>query len=340
VAGKPKISIEKIGSMARANLEDRIEQLRELGRQPVTDQTRTSLRKALGDRSNLVVAQAAKVAGALQLRDLIPDLLQAFDRILPKGSAADPKCWAKKALVDVLKKMDHDQSDVFLRGLRHIQMEPVWGGHEDAAISLRGSCALALPQCVDISRHTKLRFLVDAMADPEEPVRVDAVRAIEQMEGDDGALLLRLKARVGDADSRVTGQVLESIINVEGDQGIAFVCGFLESEHDAICEEAALVLGASRSAAGFAALKEAWSRKRNGSRSEIFLRAISASGLPDAIDFLVNLIKDGPQSEADGAVRALELYSGSEEIEAKVRQAVKHKDTKGQRHKEGRVKSS
>src|SRR2546425_9372536 len=38
-----------------------------------------------------------------------------------------------------------------------------------------------------------------------KPVRVDAVRAIAQMEGDDGALLLRLKARVGDPNFRVTG---------------------------------------------------------------------------------------------------------------------------------------
>ena len=311
--------------MARANLEDRIEQVRELGRKPVTDQTMASLRKAFGDRSNLVVAQAAKVVGELQLRDLIPDLLRAFDRMLQKGSATDPKCWAKKAIVDALTKMDHDQSDVFVRGLRHIQMEPVWGGQEDSALSLRGSCALALLQCGDLSRHAKFRYLVDAIADPAEPVRVDAVRAIAQMEGDDGALLLRLKARVGDPNFRVTGQVLESIINVEGEQGIAFVRGFLESEHDEVCEEAALALGASRLAAGFAALKEAWTRERNKPRGEVFLRAISAAGLPEAIDFLVTLIREGLQREADAAVRALGLYSGSEEIDAKVHDALEQR---------------
>jgi len=311
--------------MARANLEERIEHVRDLGRRPVTDQTMVSLRKALGDRSNLIVAQAAKVVGELRLRDLLPDVLQVFDRMLQKGSSADPKCWAKKAIVDVLKKMDYDQSDPFLRGLRHIQMEPVWGGQEDTATSLRGSCALALLQCGDLSRHKKLRHLVDAMADPEEPVRVDAVRAVEQMAGDDAALLLRLKARVGDPKSRVTGQVLESIINVEGEQGVAFVCGFLESERDEICEEAALALGASRRVTGFAALKEAWSRERTRPRSEVFLRAISACALPEAIDFLVDLVKDGLQSEADAAVRALELHSGSEEIEAKLRDALQQR---------------
>ena len=282
-----------------------------------------ALRKAFTDRSNLVTAQAAKVVGELRLRDLTPDLLAAFDRMLQKGSTTDPKCWAKKAIVDALKKMDHDQSDAYLRGLQHIQMEPVWGGQEDSAVSLRGTCALALAQCSDIGRGTKLRHLVDAMADAEDPVRIDVIRAIAQMEGDDGALLLRLMARMGDRKSRVTGQVLESIIGVEGQQGVFFVSGFLESRSDEICEEAALALGASRLAAGFAALKDAWSRERGRPRGTIFLRAMSASGLPEAIDFLVELITEGLLRESDAAVQALELHSDSEEIQERIRVALK-----------------
>ena len=34
-----------------------------------------------------------------------------------------------------------------MRGLRHIQMEPVWGGQADSAATLRGTCALALIDC-------------------------------------------------------------------------------------------------------------------------------------------------------------------------------------------------
>ena len=36
---------------------------------------------------------------------------------------------------------------------------------------------------------------------------------------------------------------------------------------------------------------------------------MSASGLPEAIDFLVGLITEGIQRESDAAVQALELYS-------------------------------
>jgi HEAT repeat protein len=240
---------------------------------------------------------------------------------LQKGASTDPKCWAKKAIIASLIKMDYSDSSPILKGLRHVQMEPVWGGQEDTATSLRGSCALALLQCADITRHEKLRRLVDAMADAAEPVRVDAIRAVEQMEGDDAALLLRLKARMGDSKSRVIGQVLESVISLEQESGIRFVAEFLDSAQDEIREEAALVLGASRTAAGFQALKDAWSG--SSTHSEVILRGIIASGLTESISFLLDLIKTGMQRDADAAVRALELYAGSEDIQVQVKEAIR-----------------
>ncbi|HJZ95317.1 MAG TPA: hypothetical protein VKE70_02365, partial [Candidatus Solibacter sp.] len=46
------------------------------------------LRKALGDRVNMMVAKAAAMAGELRLADLTPDLLRVYDRLfegLPKS---------------------------------------------------------------------------------------------------------------------------------------------------------------------------------------------------------------------------------------------------------------
>ena len=40
----------------------------------------------------------------------------------------DPQCWAKNAIVKALKDLNHDDPAVFLRGIEHVQMEPVWGG--------------------------------------------------------------------------------------------------------------------------------------------------------------------------------------------------------------------
>src|SRR2546426_5542992 len=42
------------------------------------------------------------------------------------------------------------------RGLRHIQMEAVWGGKEDTAGALRGHCALALVSCREDRKSTRL----------------------------------------------------------------------------------------------------------------------------------------------------------------------------------------
>jgi hypothetical protein len=70
-------------------------------------------------------------------------------------------------------------------------------------------------------------------------------RRRSKLEGDDSALL-RLKARSGDAHSDVIGQVFESLLNLEGEPGLTFVSGFLESPDMEICEEAALAIAASR----------------------------------------------------------------------------------------------
>jgi hypothetical protein len=79
-------------------LEDRIEQLRQLRTHSAAAGTDTTLRKALTDRSNLIVAEAAKTASELYLSELIPNLLATFDRLF-EAVKSDPKCWGKTAIV-------------------------------------------------------------------------------------------------------------------------------------------------------------------------------------------------------------------------------------------------
>ena len=86
--------------------------------------------------------------------------------------------------------MDYSESDPYVRGSTHVQMEPVWGGQEDAAGPLRANCILALPQCSDLRRSDVFRHLVDSLTDALDPVRLEAVRTIEQMNGDEASVLL------------------------------------------------------------------------------------------------------------------------------------------------------
>lgn len=277
-----------------------------------------ALRKALAGRINVLAAKAARMAAERQWHDLIPDLLAAFDRLLEKPVERDPQCWGKNAISKALVELGYRESAPFLRGVAHIQMEPVWGGQEDTASALRGTCVLALAACGDIPREKVLRKLADALCDRAEPVRVEAARALAQMEGEEGALLLRLKARMGDREPGVTGQVFDCLLQVERGEALEFVAGFLKSEDEAAAEEAALALGASRMPGAIEILRAAWKERKD----EMLLRAISASRLEEAIAFLVELARDGRMKDAAAAVEALALHKESSEIRKQVEEAV------------------
>ena len=164
------------------DIEGEIEKLGLLRDVPQTDAI-VRLRKALGDRVNLVAAKAAQVAGELRLVDLLPVLLRAFERLMQNGSERDPQCWAKNAIAKALVDLDYRDSAPFLRGASYVQMEAVWGKMEDTAQNLRGICVLALATCNDIPRSQILRQMVDALCDEASTVRNEVVRAIEQMNG-------------------------------------------------------------------------------------------------------------------------------------------------------------
>src|ERR1035438_2565433 len=107
--------------MAHRKVEEDIEALNRLREAPPADAV-PPLRKALADRVNLIVAKAAKIAAERQLRDLVPDLLCAFDRLFEKPVARDPQCWGKNAISQALVAMEHRQVAPFLRGLRPVQI--------------------------------------------------------------------------------------------------------------------------------------------------------------------------------------------------------------------------
>jgi hypothetical protein len=201
-------------------------------------------------------------------------------------------------------------------------MEAVWGGREDTAATLRGLCLLALVTCTDVQRQTMFRALVDALAEKAHTVRLEAVRALAQMDGDEASLLLRLKAHMGDAEASVVGQVFESILHLEGPPGIAFVARFLQSGGEAVGEEAALSLGASRMPAAIAALKEKWGVTRDPDLRYVILRGLSASRQEEAVNFLLDLVRSGRMADAVAALEALSLHTESAEIRKQTLAAV------------------
>lgn len=291
--------------MANRRIEEQLEALTRLRGVSSADAA-PALRRALADRVNLVAAKAANIAADLPAPELLPDLLRAFHRLFEDPVKRDPQCWGKNAIAIALKNLGHRESPAFLRGVVHIQMEPVWGGQEDTAGPLRGACLLALPAC-DLPRDQVLRHMVNALTEPSPTVRADAARALAEMQGDDCALLLRLKARTGDTEPAVTGQVLESLIALERRAAIPFVRQFLAAA-DPVAEEAALALGGSRQSDAVDLLLESWPTARGSEYRQALLRALSISRLDRAIEFLKQLAAEGRPQDAADARAALALF--------------------------------
>jgi HEAT repeat protein len=274
------------------------------------------LRKALRNRNNYLASKAARLTGDLGLTLLVPDLVEAFDRFL--GAGADPQCWAKNALVDALFQLGHGDSALYLRGLKHVQMEPVWGKQVDTAGPLRGRCALALVQCKELSDLKVLEFLIEVLVDSDKSVRVEAARAIGRIDRTEAALLLRLKALSGDEEPEVMGACFSALLALESRGGFAFVGRFLERGDDAAAE-AAIALGLTHEAEAFSILRNSWEReRRNPTLVTALLSAMALTGLPEALDFLLGLIANG----SAGALEALSSARLTAEDRDRVNSAI------------------
>jgi hypothetical protein len=278
----------------------------------------------LRDPVSVIVARAAKVTAQLELRELVPDLLAAYDRLFKDAAKKDPQCSGKTALAQALKQLGYSEAAPFLRGGRHIQMEAVWGGQEDTAQTLRGTCVLALSQCSDIPRGEILLHTVDALADRFAVVRSDAVRALLSLGGFECGLLLRLKCHVGDADSRITGEVMEALIAIDGEPGVAFVAEFLDHANEDVQDEAALALGASRRPSAIQVLIDRWRAGRK--QNTVLLRALGIARDEQANQLLLEVIRRGEARNAKAAREALEAQGQNPQLLAAIEAAWRERD--------------
>lgn len=279
------------------------------------------VQRALAHRNNFLVAKAADLAREFQLSNLIPDLLTAFDRFLENPEKADPQCWAKNAISRALAAMEHQDPAVFLRGIRHIQLEPVWGGRSDTAGTLRATCALALVQCRSLQEPDLLGHLVELLADKDKSVRVEAVRAIEQVGSPSAALLLRLRAVLGSDEPEVLGACYAGVLRIEGLTAISWVSRFLDSADDA-ATEAALAIAGSHSLEGFTALREHFDRATDPWWSSVLLSAIALTRQEVAHEFLFGLIRSESLSAEAAIETILRAAPSAETLKHLSREAV------------------
>jgi len=283
------------------------------------------LRRALAHRNNFIVAKAARLVADAELFDLLPDILAAFNRFFIDAVKTDPQCWAKNALSKALVKFEYRSKNAYLCGMRHHQMEPVWGGQSDTAGALRGTCTHALVNCPGISDAELLTALLEPLTDTDKTVRIEAARAIGQVGGVSAALLLRLRALLGKDEPEVLGAVYSSLLAVEGAQAIPLVAAALK-EGDDLSAEAAFALADLRTPESLAALLERLRAGADAWFGSVLLSAIALTRLPEAFDFLVALIAQDAR-EAPEAIEAIGRIAPNTELRARVEQAVEQAES-------------
>jgi hypothetical protein len=287
-------------------------------REVAPDVAEPELVKALGHRNNLIVARAAALTLHHQLTNLTPNLAEAFPRFLQNAAKSDPQCWAKNAIAKTLAAFEYQESELFLTGIHHIQLEPVWGGSADTAGPLRGTCALALVQCRELNSHRLLVHIIPLLADKELPVRINAVRAIEQVGNDSAALLLRLLAEWASGEPELLGACYSGVLALEGPGAIDWAARFLPREDDSAAE-AAMAIAQTHTPEAFQRLRTAFGAARDPWFRDTLFAAIALTRQQQATDWLLDLVAND-EAKADRAQEALCRAAPSEVILDRLKQ--------------------
>jgi hypothetical protein len=280
------------------------------------------LAKALTHRNNLIVSKAAALALHHQLTGLTPNLAAAFSRFVDHSAKSDPQCWAKNALAKALAAFEYQEPELFLIGMRHIQLEPGWGGSNDTGGTLRGTCALALVQCRELNSHRLLMYLIPLLADKERTVRINVVRAIEQVGTDSATLLLRMLAEFPSDDPEFLGACFSGVLALEGPSAIDWAGRFLSREDDSAAE-AVMAIAQTHTLEAFQLLRSTFAAASDSWFRSTVLSAIALTRRQEAIDWLLDLVANEEDDEATGAHEALCRSAPSDATQERLKQLGK-----------------
>lgn len=303
----------------RVSTEEKLSRLRKLAKGPLSDDDKQEIWKSLASANNIVVAKTVQVVAEHRITEFIPQLVTAFDRFMKDPLKTDKGCLAKTAVVEALDKLEYRESEVFLRGIRHVQMEPVYGGHKDTAANLRARCALAFAR---IDYEEVFFELTRLLADPEIQPRIAAVRSLTCLVCETSELLLRLKILTGDEEPQVLSECFVGLMSIAPKRSLDFVAGFLTASDLLIAEGAALALGESHEAQTFKILRNHWEDSLNHEFKEMLLLPIALTRCDEAFDFLIDVVRCEYRDYASAALRALKAYADDSKQREKIHQAV------------------
>lgn len=312
--------------MARATLEEELARLGAVRADPGAPGAADILRRALTARSNLLVARAAEIVGEWELAQYEPELVAAFDYFLADAPRRDPTCAAKVAIAETLNRLDARQTELFRRGIHHVQLEPVWGGHEDTGARLRAICALGLARC---DPPDVLLELAALLADSHTDARLGATRGLATAARPGGAPLLWFKAHIGDAEPAVRYECFATLLALTPEAALPFVGRRARSSDPAEAEPALAALGQSRLSEALGELVAAWEQATDVGRRRAVLAAIAGLGNDAAFAFLLGLLESGPPNDAADAAVVLRRFHDDQRRRRRIEKVLRRRGDLG-----------
>jgi HEAT repeat protein len=298
----------------RASLDQLLNDLGAVRKDPGAPASREVLKKGLAAPSGVLVERAASLIGELKVSGFAAELAAAFERMM---AAQDPGCAAKIAVAKALQETDAGDvaEPVYRRGLRVRQRE----GSIDVAGALRGYCALGL---LSLRTRDALVELADLLADPEPAARTAAVRGLASTGREEAGLLIRLRLLIGEPSPDVLTEALVALLRLDGDRSLPFASRFLDHESPDVRDSAALALGESRHPGALALLRLAYQRERDDQTRKTILLATGLLRGPEPAEWLTAVVENGPPAEALAALQSLRVRRRESGLADRIRAIV------------------
>lgn len=306
-------------------IEQALDRLATLKNEAESPPVTAEIKAFLKNRSNLVAAKAAQVARHRRATELVPDLVEAFHRLMKDPSKLDKGCSATTEIVRALHEIDYVEPEVYLLGMHHIQMEGSFGPPVDAAAKLRAISALALARTV---HPAAMEEIVSLLVDEWPEARIGAIRALAVNGGTAGALLLKLKILTGESEPDVLAECFSALLTSAPQRSLQLIAGFTDSRNTAVAEAALIALGSSRLPEAFDVLKAKWERPAAGQLRKTVLMSIAMIRSDAAIELLLTALAESTPATAKDVLLALALFRDNEKIRTRVETVVQRRNEK------------
>lgn len=283
------------------------------------------LKVFLKNRSNLVVAKAAKISGELHITDLASELVASFERLMKDPTKLDKGCAATTEIIGTLYELDYTEPEIYLTGIHHVQMEGSFGPPVDVAAKLRGLSALGLART---RFRNALDEIVSLLVDPWTEARMGAVRALAANGGEAGTLLLKMRILTGETEPDVLAECFSGLLEAAPERSLPLVAKYAESDDLAVAEAAVLALGSSHRPEALNMLAEKYQRSTGSPLRKIVLLSIAMVRSDEAIAFLVSLLDTCRTQTANEVITALAIFRDNEKVRASVEAAIRRRDEK------------